>query len=90
MSSRVASEALPTNTATLLSEAQRQGDDDRDPFADLDEEEEGLETNELLLVDNTGNSGLFFNHVIVVLHNFTTCSSDRNKRRPRLVAALEL
>ena len=38
----VASEALPTiteNTATLVSEAQRQ-DDDRDPFADLDEDEE--------------------------------------------------
>ena len=48
----VASEALPTiteNTATLLSEAQRQ-DDDRDPFADDDEEKE-LETNELLVED---------------------------------------
>ena len=85
---------MPTiteNTATLLSEAQRQDDDDRDPFADLDDDEEELETNELLysrgLVDNTGNSGLFFNHVIVVLHNFTTCSTDRNKRRPRIVFA---
>ena len=49
----VASEALPTitdNTATLLSEAQRQ-DDDRDPFADLDDNEEELETNELLVED---------------------------------------
>ena len=47
----VASEALPTiteNTATLLSEAQRQ-DDDREPFADLDDDEEELETNELLV-----------------------------------------
>ena len=46
------SEALPTitkNAATLLSEAQRQDDDDRDPFADDDEEE--LETNELLVED---------------------------------------
>ena len=37
-----ASEALPTiteNTATLLSEAQRQ-DNDRDHFADLDDDEE--------------------------------------------------
>ena len=37
----VANEVLPTiteNTATLLSEAQRQ-DDDRDPFADLDDDE---------------------------------------------------
>ena len=35
----VVSEALPTiteNTATLLSEARRQDDDDRDPFADLE------------------------------------------------------
>ena len=50
----VASEVLPTiteNTATLLSETQRQGDDDRDPFADLDEEEKELETNELLVED---------------------------------------
>ena len=49
----VASEALPTiteNTATLLSEVQRQ-DDDRDPFADLDDDEEELETNELLVED---------------------------------------
>ena len=49
----VASEALPTiteNTATLLSEAQRQ-DNDRDPFADLDDDEEELETNELLVED---------------------------------------
>ena len=59
----VASKALPTiteNTATLLSEAQRQDDDDRDPFADVDHDKEELETNELLysrrLVDNTGNS----------------------------------
>ena len=50
----VASEALPTitkNTATLLSETQRQDDDDRDPFADLDDDEEKLETNELLAED---------------------------------------
>ena len=49
----MASEALPTiteNTATLLSEAQRQ-DDDRDPFADLDDDEEELERNELLVED---------------------------------------
>ena len=48
------SEVLPTiteNTATLLSEAQRQDDDDRDPFADLEDEEEELETNELLVED---------------------------------------
>ena len=48
------SEALPTiteNTATLLSEAQRQDDDNRDPFADLDDDEEELETNELLVED---------------------------------------
>ena len=95
----VASEALPTiteNTATLLSEAQRQDDDDRDTFADLDDDEEELETNGTAsrgLVDNIGNSWLFFNHMIVVLHTFTTCSSDRNKRRPlftgrpRIVAA---
>ena len=46
----VASEALPTiteNTATLLSEAQRQDT----PFADLDDEEEELETSELLVED---------------------------------------
>ena len=45
MSGGVASDVLPTinkNTATLLSEAQRQ--DDTDPFADLDNDEE-LETN---------------------------------------------
>ena len=50
----VASKALPTiteNTATLLSEARRQDDDDRDPFADLDDDEEELETNELLVED---------------------------------------
>ena len=50
----VTSEALPTiteNTATLLFEAQRQDDNDRDPFADLDDEEEELETNELLVED---------------------------------------
>ena len=50
----VASEALPTiteNTATLLFEAQTQDNDDRDPFADLDNEEEELETNELLVED---------------------------------------
>ena len=50
----LASEALPTitkNTATLLSAAQRQDDDDRDPFADLDDDEEELETNELLVED---------------------------------------
>ena len=49
----IASEALPRiteNTATLLSEAQRQ-DDDRDPFTDLDDDEEELETNELLVED---------------------------------------
>ena len=43
---------MPTitqNTATLLSEAQRQ--DDRDLFADLDDDEEELETNELLVDD---------------------------------------
>ena len=41
------SEALPTiieNVANLLSEAQRQ-DDDRDPFANLDDDEKELETN---------------------------------------------
>ena len=50
----VAGEALPTiteNTATLLSEAQRQDDDNRDPFADLDNDEEELETNKLLVED---------------------------------------
>ena len=50
----LASEALPTiteNTATLLSEVQRQDDDDRDAFADLDDDEEELETNELLVED---------------------------------------
>ena len=49
----VASKALPTiteNTTTILSEAQRQ-DNDRDHFADLDDDEEGLETNELLVED---------------------------------------
>ena len=49
----VASEALPTiteNIATLLSEAQRQ-DNDRDHFADLDDNEKELETNELLVED---------------------------------------
>ena len=49
----VTSKALPTiteNTATLLFEAQRQGDD-RDLFADLGDDEEELETNELLLED---------------------------------------
>ena len=90
-----ASEALPTiteNIATLLSEAQRQDDDDRDPFADLDDDEEvrNKQTASRGFVDNTGNSRLFFNHMIVVLHYFTTCSSDRNKRCTRLVAALEL
>ena len=47
----VASEALPTiteNIATILSEAQRQ-DDDRDPFADLNDDKEELETNKLLV-----------------------------------------
>ena len=52
----VASEALPTiteNTATLLSEVQRQDDDDRDLFEDLTTTSL-IETNELLgLVDNT-------------------------------------
>ena len=50
----VASEALPTiteNTASLVSEAQRQDDDDRDPFADLDEDEEELKNKELLVED---------------------------------------
>ena len=45
----VTSEVLPMitkNTATFLSEAQRQDDDDRDPFADLNDGEEELETNE--------------------------------------------
>ena len=49
----IANEALPTitkNTATLLSETQRQ-DNDRDLFADLDDDEEELETNELLVED---------------------------------------
>ena len=44
----VASETLPTiteNTTTLHSEAQRQDDDDRDPFADLADHKEELETN---------------------------------------------
>ena len=44
----VASETLPTiteNTATLHSEGQRQDDDDREPFADLDDHEDELETN---------------------------------------------
>ena len=51
-SAGVASEALPTineNTVTHLSEAQRH--DDRDPFKDLDDDEEKLETNELLVED---------------------------------------
>ena len=42
------SEALPMiteNTATLLSAAQRQDDDDRYPFVDLNDDEEELETN---------------------------------------------
>ena len=50
----VASKALLTiteNTATLLSEAQRQDDDGRDPFADLDDDGEELETNKLLVED---------------------------------------
>ena len=50
----VASEALPTiteNTATLLSEAQRQDEDDSDPFADLDDDEEELEANKLRVED---------------------------------------
>ena len=47
----VGSEATITeNTATLLSEAQIQNDD-RDPFADLDDDEEKLEINELLVED---------------------------------------
>ena len=44
----VVRETLPTiteNTATLHSEAQRQDDDDRDPFSDLDDHKEELETN---------------------------------------------
>ena len=48
----VASEALPTitkNTATLLSETQRQDNNDRDSFADVNDDEEELETNELLV-----------------------------------------
>ena len=56
----VASDVLPTiteNTATLLSEAQRQRSllrlRDRDTFADLDDDDddEELETNELLVED---------------------------------------
>ena len=50
----VASESLPTiteNTATLLSEAQKQDDHERDPFANLDDDEEELETDELLVED---------------------------------------
>ena len=50
-SGRVASEALPTiinNTAILLSESQRQ-DSDRDPYANLNDDEEELETNQLLV-----------------------------------------
>ena len=71
----VASEALLTiteNTAILLSEAQRQDDDDRDLFANLDDDEEEFNTNKRTVsrgvvdLDNTGNSRLFFNHVIVV------------------------
>ena len=49
-----ASKALPTiteNAATFLSEAQRQDDDDRASFADLDDDEEELETNEPLVED---------------------------------------
>ena len=52
----VASEALPTiidNTATVRSESQRQ-DSDIDPFANHDDDEEELETNQLLV--DTGNS----------------------------------
>ena len=44
---------MPTiteNTATLLSEAQKQNDD-RDPFTDLNDDEKELETNELLVED---------------------------------------
>ena len=69
----VVSEALPTiteNTATLLSEAHRQDNDDRDLFADLDDDEEEFNRNKRTvsrgLAENTGNSRLFFNHVIVV------------------------
>ena len=50
----VANKVLPTiteNAATLLSEAQRQDDDDRDPFADLHDDDKELETNELLVED---------------------------------------
>ena len=50
----VVSEAFPTitkNTATLLFEARMQDNDDRDTFADLDDDEEELETNELLIED---------------------------------------
>ena len=50
----VANKALPTiteNTSTLVCEAQRQDDNDRDTFADLDDDEEELETNELLVED---------------------------------------
>ena len=44
----VASEAMPTiteNTASLISEVQRQDDDDRDLFADLDDDEEEFNRN---------------------------------------------
>ena len=54
MSGGVASEVLPTiteNTAILLSEAQRQDDDDRYPFTDLNDDEEELKTNELSVED---------------------------------------
>ena len=50
----IVSEALRTiteNTTTLLFEAQRQNDDGRDRFADLDDDKEQLETNELLVED---------------------------------------
>ena len=42
----IANEVLPTiteNTTTLLSEAQRQDNDDRDLFADFDDDDEQLE-----------------------------------------------
>ena len=61
---------LPTiteNTATLLSEAQRQDDDDRDPFA-------------------SDCCIIYFHHV----HLAAQVTGTVYKRRPRLVAALEL
>ena len=64
----MASEALPTiteNTATLLSEAQIQ-DDDRDPFADLDDDEEELETDELIIEDFTCR--LLYYIIIYIYH----------------------